>query len=223
MKLTKEQITYIENYIKSFNIKYYEVYMEILDHIILSVEEILANDTEIAFEDAVVRAKLEGFGKNGFRGMMDERVKMLNKTYRLDYQKQMKNFFKFPQIMLTFVVFLLCFGCISFFEKPQKVVFFLILSLVLFVFVDWIKINLKYGKKNKLNVLKASSLGYYSNTVFLWMYILNGLNGGLFFDFSQFVFKIISSIMFTICFISFLIYNRISKKTIEELKTQIFV
>ena len=50
MKLTAEQITYIENYIKSFDIKYYEVYMEILDHIILSVEEILEENKEISFE-----------------------------------------------------------------------------------------------------------------------------------------------------------------------------
>ena len=47
MKLTKEQITYIENYIKSFDIKYYEVYMEILDHMILSVEAILEENKEI--------------------------------------------------------------------------------------------------------------------------------------------------------------------------------
>ena len=64
MKLTEEQITYIENYIKSFDIKYYEVYMEILDHMILSVEAILEENKEIVFEDAVLRAKMEKKKKN---------------------------------------------------------------------------------------------------------------------------------------------------------------
>ncbi len=71
MKLTEKQITYIENYIKSFDIKYYEVYMEILDHMILSVEDLLDNNKEVTFEEAVVKAKVEGFGKKGFRGMMN--------------------------------------------------------------------------------------------------------------------------------------------------------
>ena len=54
MKLTEEQITYIENYIKSFVIKYYEVYMEIFYHMILSVEAILEENKEITYEDAVL-------------------------------------------------------------------------------------------------------------------------------------------------------------------------
>ena len=63
MQLNNNHITYIENYIKGFDIKYYEVYMEILDHMILSVEEILEENKEISFEDAVVRAKKQ-FGQN---------------------------------------------------------------------------------------------------------------------------------------------------------------
>ena len=79
MKLTAKQISYIENYIKSFDIKYYEVYMEILDHMILSVEAILEENNEISFEDAVLKAKVEGFGKKGFNGMMNEKQKDLSK------------------------------------------------------------------------------------------------------------------------------------------------
>ena len=41
MKLNDEQVNYIEKYIQWYDIKYYEIYMEILDHMILSVEAIL--------------------------------------------------------------------------------------------------------------------------------------------------------------------------------------
>ena len=97
MKLTEEQITYIENYIKSFDIKYYEVYMEILDHMILSVEAILEENKEITFEDAVLKAKVDGFGKKGFRGMMDEKLKLAQNRQTFDlkcYQRIDLNIFQ---------------------------------------------------------------------------------------------------------------------------------
>ena len=59
MKLTEEQITYIENYIKSFDIKYYEVYMKILDHMILSVEAILEENKDKLDDPAVIAKLLE--------------------------------------------------------------------------------------------------------------------------------------------------------------------
>ena len=40
--------------------------MEILDHMILSVEAILEENNEISFEDAVLKTKVEGFGKKVF-------------------------------------------------------------------------------------------------------------------------------------------------------------
>ena len=103
MKLTEEQITYIENYIKSFDIKYYEVYMEILDHMILSVEAILEENKEITFEDAVLKAKVDGFGKKGFRGMMDEKLKLAQNQARKQNNKMIKEYFTFPKIVTAFI------------------------------------------------------------------------------------------------------------------------
>jgi hypothetical protein len=79
MKLTKEQTSHIETYIASFDIKYYEIYMEILDHLILGVEAILEEDKTISFENAVVKAKVEGFGRVSFNVMMEEKVKLAHK------------------------------------------------------------------------------------------------------------------------------------------------
>jgi hypothetical protein len=82
MKLSTEQISYIENYIASFDIKYYEIYMEILDHIILNVEAILEEDKTISFENAVVKSKVEGFGKMSFNEIVEDRLQIMNKAHR---------------------------------------------------------------------------------------------------------------------------------------------
>ena len=139
MKLTEEQITYIENYIKSFDIKYYEVYMEILDHMILSVEAILEENKEITFEDAVLKAKVDGFGKKGFRGMMDEKLKLAQNQARKQNNKMIKEYFTFPKIVMTLSVFVGYFVFLGFFDDPKKIninciVFIGLLAILQFVY-----------------------------------------------------------------------------------------
>ncbi|WP_438964963.1 hypothetical protein [Flavobacterium sp.] len=222
MKLNEQQTTYIENYIKRFDIKYYEVYMEILDHMILSVEAILEKDKEISFEDAVVKAKVEGFGEKGFRGMMNEKVQILNKIYRKKYGILIKDYFKFPLIVLTFVIFISFFVVTNLFKTNPRIILFPVFIIVFYVLIDWLKVIYKFGKKKKLTVLKTSSLGFYSNNVFLWLYFFNGLNYVLI-EINYIVYSFFCSVLFTMCFISFLIYYKIKKHTVLELQTQIFV
>ena len=224
MKLNKEQITYIENYIKSFDIKYYEVYMEILDHMILSVEAILKENKEISFEDAVVKAKNEGFGKKGFKGMMDEKLKLAQKQATKQNHKMIKEYFTFPKIVLTFTIFIGYFLFLACFEDPRKANFFCIVavgfSAVLQIIYFW-----KYRKLNKMIVLKTQILG----NMFLISFFGVNINQMIYnlgketFDFNNILMRLFMTSVFTFSLISLLVYIEIRKKTIEELKTQIFV
>ncbi len=224
MKLTAEQITYIENYIKSFDIKYYEVYMEILDHMILSVEAILEENKEITFEDAVLKAKVDGFGKKGFRGMMDEKLKLAQNQARKQNNKMIKEYFTFPKIVMTLSVFVGYFVFLGFFDDPKKIninciVFIGLLAILQFVYF-W-----KFRKINKLNVLKTQVL---SNMYFLSFAGVNITQliynlGKETLDFNHILMRLFMTSVFTFSLISLLVYIEIRKKTIEELKTQIFV
>ena len=224
MKLTEEQITYIENYIKSFDIKYYEVYMEILDHMILSVEAILEENKEITFEDAVLKAKVDGFGKKGFRGMMDEKLKLAQNQARRQNNKMIKEYFTFPKIVMTLSVFVGYFVFLGFFDDPKKIninciVFIGLLAILQFVYF-W-----KFRKINKLNVLKTQVL---SNMYFLSFAGVNITKliynlGKETLDFNHILMRLFMTSVFTFSLISLLVYIEIRKKTIEEIKTQIFV
>ena len=224
MKLTEEQITYIENYIKSFDIKYYEVYMEILDHMILSVEAILEENKEITFEDAVLKAKVDGFGKKGFRGMMDEKLKLAQNQARRQNNKMIKEYFTFPKIVMTLSVFVGYFVFLGFFDDPKKIninciVFIGLLAILQFVYF-W-----KFRKINKLNVLKTQVL---SNMYFLSFAGVNITQliynlGKETLDFNHILMRLFMTSVFTFSLISLLVYIEIRKKTIEEVKTQIFV
>lgn len=224
MKLAEEQITYIENYIKSFDIKYYEVYMEILDHMILSVEAILKENKKISFEDAVVKAKNEGFDKKGFKGMMDEKLKLAQKQATKQNNKMIKEYFTFPKIVMTLTVFIGYFLFLMFFDDPRKANLFCIVavgfSAVLQLIYFW-----KYRKLNKMTVLKTQILG----NMFLISFFGVNINQMIYnlgketFDFNHILMRLFMTLVFTFSLISLLVYIEIRKKTIKEVRTQIFV
>ena len=224
MKLTAEQITYIENYIKSFGIKYYEVYMEILDHMILGVEAILEENIEISFEDAVLKAKVDGFGKKGFRGMMDEKLKLARNQARKQNNKMIKEYFTFPKIMMTVAVFVGYFLFLHLFEDP-KLPNLLSISVVAFLSIFQIIYTYKYRKINEMHLLKYQILTQIYSLSFATLNITNALNilGKESLDFNHILMRLFMTLVFTFSLISLLVYIEIRKQTIEELKTQIFV
>lgn len=224
MKLTEKQITYIENYIKKNDVKYYEVYMEILDHMILSVEAILENDKEISFEDAVVQAKNEGFGKKGFRGMMDEKLKLAQEQARKQNNKMIKEYFTFPKIIMTLSVFIAYFLFLSFFDEPM-LTNLLSISVIAFLSIFQLVFSYKYRKQNGMHILKYQILTQMYSLSFIALNITNALNilGKESIDFNHILMRLFMASVFTFLLISLLVYIEIRKKTIAELKTQIFV
>ena len=224
MQLTKEQILYIEDYIKGFDIKYYEIYMEILDHMILSVETILEQNKEIIFEDAVIQAKVEGFGKKGFRGMMNEKVKLAKKQARNENNKKIKEYFTLPKLVLTIGVFVVYYFFLSFFQEPNK--FFVSTSgTLVFIGIFQLFYFWKFRKFNKLYILKTQMLNVVFSLSFAVFQLSNSflVLGKETIDFNHILSRLFMTLVFTFSLISILVYIEVRKKTIEELKTQIFV
>lgn len=224
MKLTEEQITYIENYIKSFDIKYYEVYMEILDHMILSVEAILEENKEITFEDAVLKAKVDGFGKKGFRGMMDEKLKLAQNQARKQNNKMIKEYFTFPKIMMTIAVFVGFFLFLMLFDDPRKSYVFSSATVFFIGLFQYFYFN-KFLKIKKLYILKAQMINVGFSLFFSVFQLSNSVLvlGKETIDFNHVLMRLFMTFVFTFSLISLLVYIEIRKKTIEEIKTQIFV
>ena len=224
MKLNDEQITYIENYIQQNDINYYEIYMEILDHMILSVEDLLEKNPTKNFEEAVLIAKVEGFGrKKGFRGLLREKLKLAQKKARKDNLKSIKEFFTFPKLVLTLSVFVCYYWFLNFFKEPQQANIVAISIVALFGIFQPLYYK-KYTKINKMIILKTQLLGVNSSLIFALTQLSTSfiIYTNNFIDFSHFLAKVMMSIVFTFVLISLLVFIEVRKKTIEELKTQIF-
>jgi hypothetical protein len=93
MKLTAEQIEYVENYIISKDIKYYELQIELTDHMITSMEEFWKKDPELTFHQVKYYAE-DKFGKNGFKAIEEERTQILRKEFKRAQLKMVAEYFK---------------------------------------------------------------------------------------------------------------------------------
>ncbi|MBC2843836.1 hypothetical protein [Winogradskyella flava] len=118
MKLTKEEIKYIENYLIKNEVKFWDVRLELLDHIVSAIEDKIDNEG-ISFNEALLDVH-HGFGNrihNGYTYDLDfEKALHIDnkgfKKFTLKAQKEMgrqhrKRFWKtFPKYLMSFRFFI---------------------------------------------------------------------------------------------------------------------
>ena len=191
---------------------------------ILSVEAILEENKEIVFEDAVLRAKMEGFGKKGFRGMMDEKLRLAQNQARKQNNKMIKEYFTFPKVVMTVAVFVGFFLFLMLFDDPRKSYVFSSATVIFIGLFQYFYFN-KFLKIKKLYILKAQMINVGFSLFFSVFQLSNSVLvlGKETIDFNHVLMRLFMTFVFTFSLISLLVYIEIRKKTIEEIKTQIFV
>ena len=148
MKLTTEQINYIENYIQSFDIKWYEIQVELTDHMISIMEEIWEQDPELTFHQVKHQAE-QRFGRGYFKSIVAERKAILQKEYNRQQRKMVTEFLKFPKVIASILLGVVAYQVSFYFENPAKYVAGLFGLLFLFsipMFYYWLKYRKINGK-----------------------------------------------------------------------------
>ena len=131
MKLNTEQIEYVSNYIKSFDIKYYELQVEFTDHMVTSMEEIWEKDPVLTFDQVKLNAANKFVGDSSFKSIEKERKRILQKEYRKVKWKMITEYLKFPKIFGSILLVYLAFTFSAYFVSPQKYLAVLFCSLLI--------------------------------------------------------------------------------------------
>jgi len=131
-KLTTEQIGYVSNYIQSFDIKWYELQVELTDHFVSIMEEIWNEDPELSFHQVKYRAE-QRFGRNYFKQVVKERKKILQKEYNSKQRKMIAAYLSFPKIIGSVLLMIVIYNISFYFENTSKFISSLFLILFLFL------------------------------------------------------------------------------------------
>ncbi|WP_452603034.1 hypothetical protein [Pontimicrobium sp. MEBiC06410] len=178
MKLSKEEIQFIDQYLIKNGVKYWDVRLELLDHIILAVEYKITNEG-ISFNEALIEVH-KGFGNTantygvsltsifnkalysdnkGFNKFTLSKQKELGRKLRKQIWRTVLDNFKTPKFLLEYIVII--FSLFIVFQNSEKAA--LILG-VAFVFVPYTYILL-YGV-NKKFIRKSLNMSLVTNQLF---------------------------------------------------------
>lgn len=156
-KLSNEQIEQLFDFCNFHNVKYYDVQLELVDHIATSIEELWKTESTIQFEDALALVG-EKFGiepfvfsinnsllpnpfgmeiknENVFNAIVKSKEKELSKKYNRLQIRYIIKFFKLPKILLTLFSTVAIFSIYRYFNNDKLInTVFLIMSFVFILF-----------------------------------------------------------------------------------------
>ena len=172
MKLTTEQIEYVSNYIQSFNIKFYELQIELTDHFVLIMEEIWNEDLELSFHQVKYRAE-KRFGRNYFKEIEVKRAKVLRKEYKRIQLKMVAEYLKFPKIIVSILMVFLVYRISFYFEDISMYISILngILLVASIVLIIKCFIKRKINGKKFLAIEAAYRMNNGGIIIFYWVMI----------------------------------------------------
>ena len=164
MKLTAEQVQYISIYVNSFDIKWYELQVEITDHMVTSMEEVWEKDPELTFHQVKQYAENKFIGDSSFKSIQEERKRILQKEYRKVQWKMIIEYLKFPKIFGSILLGFLAYQVSFYFEEPHEFIFrlnLLLLALSIPFMYSWIKNQKINGKR----FLAINSQNFYVSVI----------------------------------------------------------
>jgi len=100
MALTEKQIEELFRFCEKKFVRQYDLQLELVDHLAERIEEEMAADSKLSFEDALQKV-YKGFGIFGFAHIVQDRSNMLYKRNKKLWWAQVKSFFVLPRILLT--------------------------------------------------------------------------------------------------------------------------
>ncbi|MCT4698363.1 hypothetical protein [Tenacibaculum haliotis] len=218
MELTKEQIQQIDNRLKKQGIKYWDLRIEMVDHIVSDMEtNATTNDFKVELEKTLRKLNWNG----GLIGVNTEGWQNTNRKYRKEYHSEFIRFFKSFTNVFFYVVFsILCYLIseqISYniFKKISLILF--IMPMILFFIITTKQLLNKYGKSVNLD---------YGIFYFSFAFLMINLPFQFIKEFSIDVQKIFSVILLAIFYVATYAGYKTYKKAltrVENMKNELAI
>ena len=170
MELTKEQLLQIDNYIFSCGIKFNDVRAEIVDHFANILEQSLEENPTLNFKQEIINIH-KNFSENGFKKLLKEKTKSVQKRFYKASLKHLITFFRFPKIIVSGGFFYFLILIMNLVE--DKEVFFSILSFILLFLGFRLLFNVNMRNSNKQTFLVLNMTLNFFNSFYLLVMIFN--------------------------------------------------
>lgn len=148
-KLTEQEINQIFDFTKKHYVEFYDVQVELVDHLANAIEDQWKENPNIMFEDAL-QTEFKKFGIFGFTGLVEQKQTDLHKYYNKMLLREVLKFISLPKVIITAALYLVIYFFIENTGSLGEVITlgFLVIS-VLFFMVDGFRFIFKIKKEQK--------------------------------------------------------------------------
>ncbi|HRP16869.1 MAG TPA: hypothetical protein PL128_02645 [Ginsengibacter sp.] len=157
--LTKEQIAHLFKFCEKHYVYYYEVQVELVDHLANAIEEKMASTGNLAFDDALNKVYAD-FGVMGFAPIVQEKQNQVFRTSKAAYWKFIKEQLKWPQILRALFFSALLYQLLLHYETIGIV---LIGSIIFYGIVSNLFYQIRLARSIKNTGKKFALLNYSSH------------------------------------------------------------
>jgi hypothetical protein len=119
--LTNEQIDHLYAFCHKHSVRYYDVQIELVDHLANAIEDKMKAHPFLSFEDALAQVH-KSFGVRGFAPVVAEKQKAVDRQNRKLLWSLFKQQFRWPKILLSMTIFAVCYSLL---QLPSKLFFIL--------------------------------------------------------------------------------------------------
>jgi len=169
MQLSKEQIEQLFTFTEKKYVRWYDLQVEVVDHLATHIEDLMENDNSLTFETALNKV-YNGFGIFGFAKVVREKEVALEKSTQRLWWRAVGEFFTWPKIALTVCLFMaVAQVCMVVNLDIMKITFGFLYFTVEILMQRKIS---RMQKANKKLLLLQTGIAYSSTAVFFYNFML---------------------------------------------------
>lgn len=164
MKLNEEQIQALFDFTKKKLVHFYDLQIELVDHLAASIEEEMELDKKLKFEDALERV-YQRFGIFGFSQIVQQKQKQLERLHFKRWMKEVFSLFRWPQALGSLTLLGSLYTLDKTVDPDYLRIGFGVISIVFMIFNI---INMRRYRKPKKQLLIMQY--YYPGIASFWSY-----------------------------------------------------
>ena len=164
MDLSKDQIEELFDFTRKKYVHFYDLQVEIVDHLAAAIEDKMAINRKLTFEQALAEV-YQGFGIFGFAHVVREKEKQIDKQSFYMYWNEVRKLFTWPHLLLSGLIFISIFTLTNYIPLLYLTLFFII-GVTTYTIHSIKKLKVVNSQK-KLRMMVYFQPG----TVFLYVYL----------------------------------------------------
>ena len=104
-KITEQEIKLLFDFTKKHYVEFYDVQVELVDHLANAIEEQWKENLKLSFEEAL-QIEFKKFGIFGFTGLVEQKQAELHKYYNKMLWNELLQFISIPKVIVTIALYL---------------------------------------------------------------------------------------------------------------------